>query len=183
MNGRATLCLWVTWYQLAIRKILHGHKVVNSLVKQPMTKLRTPLILAKLQRETNLKPKLNDDTGWISTYPIHVVQAESQKHVLLLDNTEIEALQLSPVSKRKVNTLIKTLKKSGWGDKEATTRGCYNSCCSFVLRHCVGGLTLALGSLGSECTYCRESAVWVGVPKDPGCPWRKFDTRRARGSC
>lgn len=89
-----------------MKEIIGEKEVIIASLQEPMTKLRTPLMSAKLRQKTVLRPRLQNGTRWSSTVLMLQRHAQLRKHVKRLDDVKIEVFLLSPAVERKVDVLI-----------------------------------------------------------------------------
>lgn len=84
------------WFNLAMKDITKDH--VTRLFKGHtlMGKLSYDIPSAKLRQLTSLRPKLNNQTRWCSTYDMLRRYVEIKEQIFKIDGVDIAGLLLDP---------------------------------------------------------------------------------------
>ena len=96
-------------FNLAVQDILSEHETLLFKVHALMKKLRTPLMAARLAKQTPLNAKTQNVTRWSSSFDMLRRYNELREFLHHLNSTELDAYFLSTAEDRRVNELLDRL--------------------------------------------------------------------------
>ena len=98
-------------FNLAMNDILKAHEQIIDKVTAIMEKLRSYILASKLQKFTQVRPKVINTTRWSSTYDMLWRSTRIRKFLGDLESVEIDSLFLTLSENRRIDTLLGELEQ------------------------------------------------------------------------